>query len=302
MVRPPVPAVESSGHRILISDSQERRCRSRGVEERLFHPVHSFSSQTPLLTGWAESGSSRYAVKQTMLLSNGSLSREELQRLCKFDTCTLSNAIERLNIRPRNEGFISGPVTCRFPHLPPVIGHAVTARMRSSMMPINGRCYYGRPDFWRYVTSVPGPRILVLQDGDHSPGVGALCGEAYARISRALGCVACVTNGAVRDLAGIEALGFQLFSGGVSVSHAYAHVAEFGEPVEIGSLRIASGDLLHGDLHGVHTVPLSAAGQLAAIAEQVLLDDRDLFDLTERKDFSLEMLVAKLEEGTNRSI
>ena len=235
-----------------------------------------------------------------MLLSNGCLSREELQRLGQFDTCTLSNAIERLNLRPRNEGFISGPVTCKFPQLPPVIGYAVTARMRSSMMPINGRCYYGRPDFWRYVTSVSGPRILVLQDGDHSPGVGALCGEAYARISRALGCVACVTNGAVRDLPGIEALGFQLFAGGVSVSHAYAHVAEFGEPVEVGGLRIASGDLLHGDMHGVHMVPPSAAGQLVTVAEQVLRDDRKLFDLTERRDFSVDVLIAKLEQGVDR--
>ncbi len=231
-----------------------------------------------------------------------SFSRQEIERLGRFDTCTLSNAIERLNIRPRNEGFIGGAVTCRFPLLAPVIGYAVTARMRSSMMPINGRCYYGRPDFWKYMTSVPGPRILVLQDGDHSPGLGALCGEAYARISRALGCVACVTNGAVRDLPGIEALGFQLFSGGVSVSHAYAHVAEFGEPVEIGGLRIAPGDLLHGDMHGVHLVPLESASRLAAIADQVLLDDRKLFELTDRKDFTVEILSARLQEGTNRCI
>jgi regulator of RNase E activity RraA len=146
----------------------------------------------------------------------------------------MSNAIERLDIRPRNEGFITGAVTCRFPQLPPVIGYAVTARMRSSMMPIKSRCYYEYPDLWCYVASLPGPRILVTQDADDSPGVGALLGEAYARISRALGCVACVTNGAVRDLPGIEALGFQVFAGSISVSHADAHVMEFGEPVEIG--------------------------------------------------------------------
>ena len=174
-------------------------------------------------------------------MPNGDLSHEQLERLRQFDTCTLSNAIERLNIRPRNEGFITGAVTCRFPQLPPVIGYAVTARMRSSMMPIKGRCYYEHPDLWRYVASLAGPRILVIQDADDSPGVGALLGEAYARISRALGCVACVTNGAVRDVPGIEALGFQVFAGGISVSHAYAHVMEFGEPVEIGGLRISSG-------------------------------------------------------------
>jgi len=238
-----------------------------------------------------------HILPSNMLPSNGQLTREELERLRQFDTCTLSNAIERLHIRPRNEGFITGTAMCRFPQLEPVIGFAVTARMRSSMMPIKGRCYYEHPDLWRYVASVAGPRILVIQDTDHPPGVGALVGEAYARISRALGCVACVTNGAVRDLPGIQALRYQVFAGSVSVSHAYAHVVDFGEPVAIGGLRIAPGDLLHGDLHGVHTIPIGSAGELADLAEQVLLGDRELFELTERKDFSVDMLPAKPKDG-----
>jgi regulator of RNase E activity RraA len=227
------------------------------------------------------------------------LTREELERLRQFDTSTLSNAIERLNVRQRNDGFITGPVTCRFPQLAPVIGYAVTARMRSSMIPIGGHCYHEHPAFWKYVDSVAGPKIVVVQDADHSIGLGSLFGEIHARISRALGCVACVTNGAVRDLPGIEALGFQLFSGSVSVSHAYAHVVDFGEPVEIGGLQIRSGDLLHGDLHGVHTIPIEAVQGLPAIAEQVLQDDRDLFELASRKDFSVDMLAAKLREAVD---
>jgi len=234
-----------------------------------------------------------------MLPANNHLSREELERLKQFDTCTLSNAIERLNVRPRNEGFITGAITCRFPQLAPVIGYAVTARMRSSMPPVKGRCYYSHPDWWNYVASLAGPRIVVIQDADQPAGGGALFGEAYARISRALGCVACVTNGAVRDVPGIEALRFQLFAGGVTVSHAYAHVVDFGEPVELGGLRISPGDLLHGDLHGVHVVPINIACRLAPIAERVLRGDRELFGLTERKDFSADMLPARLEEGVD---
>jgi len=240
---------------------------------------------------------SSHQHSQFMSMPNGDLSNELLERLRQFDTCTMSNAIERLNIRPRNEGFITGAVTCRFPQLPPVIGYAATARMRSSMMPIKGRCYYEHPDLWRYVAGLAGPRILVIQDADDPPGVGALFGEAYARISRALGSVACVTNGAVRDVPGIQALGFQLFAGGISVSHAYAHVMEFGEPVEIGGLQISTGDLLHGDLHGVLAIPIEAARELPGIAEQVLRDDRKLFQLTERKDFSVDLLTARLVEG-----
>lgn len=236
-----------------------------------------------------------------MLQSNGDLPLEELERLRQFDTCTLSNAIERLNLRPRNEGFVSGAVTCRFPQMASVIGYAVTARMRSSVTPVNGKCYYEHADFWKYVASFSGPRVLVIQDADHSPGVGALLGEAYARISRAFGCVACVTNGAVRDLRGIEALGYQVFAGSVAVSHAYAHVVDFGDPVEIGGLRISPHDLLHGDLHGVHMIPRQGADRLAPIAMQVLREDRELFELTERKDFSVATLSARLE-GVNRHL
>lgn len=231
-----------------------------------------------------------------MLPKNGNLSPEALEQLRQFDTCTLSNAIERLNVRPRNEGFISGVVKCRFPHLEPVIGYAVTARMRSSVTPVNGKYYYAHPEFWNYLASFSGPRILVILDGDERPGVGALLGEAYARISRAFGCVACVTNGAVRDLTGIEALQYQVFAGSVAVSHAYAHVVDFGDPVEIGGLRISNGDLLHGDRHGVHMLPDRGADRLASLAEHVLRDDHQLFQLTERKDFSAALLSDRLEE------
>jgi regulator of RNase E activity RraA len=231
-----------------------------------------------------------------MSMSNNGLSHEQLGRLAKFDTCTLANAIERLNIRPRNEGFINGTAACRFPKLPPVVGYAATGRIRASMPPMRGRCYYENIDWWKYLVSVPAPRIVVFQDSDHRPGVGALFGEIHARISKALDCVAYVTNGAVRDLPGIEALGFQLFAGSLSVSHAYAHVVEFGQPVEIGGLKISPGDLLHGDLHGVHSIPVSVAGRLAPIAEQVQAEDRELFDLTDHEEFSVEMLAAKLRD------
>ncbi|MFY9726268.1 MAG: RraA family protein [Bryobacteraceae bacterium] len=230
------------------------------------------------------------------------LSREQLEKLRQFDTCTLSNAIERLDIRPRNEGFIRNTAACRFPQLPPVIGYAVTAKVRASMAPIRGRCYYEHADWWRYASRVPGPRIFAMQDDDDPPGAGALFGEAYARIGRALDCVACVTNGAVRDLPAIEALGFQLFAGSVSVSHAYAHVVEFGVPVEIGGLKIRSGDLLHGDLHGIHSIPLDAAADLDVVAEQVIECDRALAAFTGREDFSVDLLAKMLEEGEHKHL
>ena len=55
-----------------------------------------------------------------------------------------------------------------------------------------------------------------------------------------------------------------MYANHTSVSHAYAHIVEFGEPVEIGGLKISSGDLLHGDRHGVVNIPLSVADEDSA--------------------------------------
>ena len=152
---------------------------------------------------------------------------QTLQRLRLFDSCTVSNAIEQFHIRTRNEGFVNGSVRCVFSDLPPRVGYAVTARIRTLSTPIGGRCYYDRLDWWRYVQTIPTPRFIVVQDVDHVPGLGALIGAIHANICVALGCVALLTNGSVRDLPGVKETGLQLFAGSVAVSHAYAHVVAF---------------------------------------------------------------------------
>jgi 4-hydroxy-4-methyl-2-oxoglutarate aldolase len=217
-----------------------------------------------------------------------------LEKLSQVDTCTVSNAIERLNVRLRNEGFISGAVRCQFPNLPPMVGYAATGRIRTSTPPMTQRCYYDRMDWWNYVASVPEPRVMVLQDVEHTPGVGAFTGEIHAAIGRALKCIGCVTNGAVRDLPAVEAMGFQLFAGCVGVSHSYAHIIEFGEPVEIGGLKIHSGDLLHGDRHGLLTVPREIAAEVPQEAAKILEEERELVQFCASPQFSLGVLAERI--------
>jgi len=43
------------------------------------------------------------------------VSAEFLEFLGRTDTCTVSNAIERFNVRMRNEGFIHDVTHCVFP-------------------------------------------------------------------------------------------------------------------------------------------------------------------------------------------
>jgi regulator of RNase E activity RraA len=223
------------------------------------------------------------------------LAAADLEKLKAFDSCTISNAIESFNVRPRNEGFVSADIRCQFPELPPMVGYAATARIRTSSPPMSRRCYYDRMDWWNYVASLPEPRVMVLQDADHEPGVGAFVGEIHAAIGRALNCVGCVTNGAVRDLPSVEALGFQLYARRTSVSHAYAHIIDFGEPVEIDGLKVLSGDLLHGDRHGVVTIPQSIAAQIPETASTILRQERALIEFCHSARFSLRELAEQMK-------
>jgi 4-hydroxy-4-methyl-2-oxoglutarate aldolase len=225
------------------------------------------------------------------------LSARDLEKLGAIDSCSVSNAVERLNVRLRNEGFVSGAVQCRFPNLPPMVGYAATGRIRTESPPMTHRCYYDRIDWWDYVASLPKPTVMVLQDADRKPGAGAFVGEIHAVIGRALSCVGCVTNGAVRDLPAVKAMGFHLFAGNVSVSHSYAHIIDFGEPVEIGGLKIQSGDLMHGDRHGVLTIPLEIARNVPEEAAKLIAEEQELMEFCRSAEFSLEELGERLRRS-----
>jgi regulator of RNase E activity RraA len=223
---------------------------------------------------------------------NITLTPEQLQNLRRLDACTVANAIETFQERLRNEGFADGSIRCLFPQLKPMVGYAATIKIRGSAPPMAAGHYPDRTDWWDYILSLPAPRVLVVQDMATQTGLGSLLGAVHVNILRALGCAGAVTNGAVRDIPAAEKLGFQLFAGSISVSHAYVHIIEFGTPVEIAGLKIQSGDLLHGDLHGVQSVPLDIAGQIAPVAERIRTREQELTALCHSKDFSIERLRA----------
>ena len=224
------------------------------------------------------------------------LSAGELDALCQFDTCTISNAIETFDIRLRNTGFADASIRCMFEDAPPMVGYAATARLRSGEPPIAGRGFHDRTDWWNSILEIPAPRIVVLEDLDKPPGVGAFIGDAHAAILMALGCAGYVTDGAVRELPSIRKLGLQLFAGNVAVSHAYAHIFDFGSAVKVGGLEIHPGDLLHGDRHGLLTVPREIAPEIPATAAKLQRVEQKVIDFCRSSEFSVDKLRQMINE------
>jgi regulator of RNase E activity RraA len=221
---------------------------------------------------------------------NSILTAEQLDILGHLDGCTLADAIETFHERLRDEGFVDNSLRCLFPQLPPMLGYAATVKVRGSAPPMASAYYSDRTDWWDYILSLPSPRVLVVQDVATRVAFGSLLGSVHVSIVRALGCVGAVTNGAVRELPAAEQSKFPLFAGGVSVSHAYIHVIEFGTPVEIGGTTIKPGDLLHGDMHGVQTIPLTIAEKIPGVAADISARKHELIALCQSPIFSLEKL------------
>jgi 4-hydroxy-4-methyl-2-oxoglutarate aldolase len=218
------------------------------------------------------------------------LNDDEFRSLKALDSCAVANAIERFHVQLRNEGYTEDGLTCRFPGMPPILGYAMTLKVRSGAPPTKGKVFFENTDWWNVLLAVPSPRILVIQDVDRTPGVGALVGDVHAAILKSLGCIGVVTNGAVRDLPPIQPLGFQMYSGSLSVSHAYSHLVRIGGAVQIGGLEIFSGDLLHGDCHGIVRVPKELAARIPATAAALRQKEEEIIAYCQSPAFTVEGL------------
>jgi regulator of RNase E activity RraA len=213
-----------------------------------------------------------------------------VQALCRYDTCTIANAIEEFRIRLRNEGYTRPGLRCVNGRFAPVLGYAATCRVRAADPPVTGGYYFHRTDWWSAIESLPVPRIAVIQDLDPHPPAGACVGEVHAAMLKAFRCVGAVTNGAVRNLSAVAAMGFPMYARYAAVSHAYMHMVDFGEEVEILGLKIRSGDLLLADCHGVISIPPEIAAELPAVAARVHAARQQIVDVCLAPDFSRERL------------
>ena len=227
------------------------------------------------------------------------LSCGQLEAIREFDTCTIANAIEQFGLRLRSEGFTRPGLRCVTSDDARVLGYAVTSRIKSTDPPVMGGRFYDRTDWWEAISRVPAPRIAVIQDQDHEPGRGACCGEVHAAILKALRCEGLITNGSVRDLPAVRRLGFPMFAASVAVSHAYMHILDYGEPVEVFGLRVSTGDLLYADCHGAVSIPHDIAALLPEAAKRIRDRDQRIVEVCRSAEFSTERLlnVVRREES-----
>jgi regulator of RNase E activity RraA len=184
-------------------------------------------------------------------------------------------------------------IRCLFPELGAMAGYAVTAKIAAREQ---GKDTPRPWEMWEAMAQVPGPTIVVIEDLDYPAPAGSYWGEVNGSIYQGLGALGVVTSGGVRDLDEVRATGFHFFASCVLVSHAYVHLVEVGTPVTVGGLTVRPGDLLHGDQHGVVSIPHEIARELPEAAEKIERMERRIIDFARSPEVSAEGL-RKLFEG-----
>ena len=170
----------------------------------------------------------------------------------------------------RTKGWFNREETRDYmPDFGPMVGYAITVV-----------CEPGNPEhtaiadaparYLEYVAGLPGPGIVVVQDLDKPEVVGSFWGEVNAGFHHALGCVGTITDGGVRDIDEMRAIGFKAVARRSCVGHGYSTPVRWGVPVDVFGCRIEPGALIHADKHGFLVIP--AEDQQRLLEATVFMD------------------------------
>jgi len=184
------------------------------------------------------------------------LPHSELIKLKRWNTPTIYNGWEQITKHDAGrDGFNREETRDFMPQMGPMVGYAVTVVIQ----PGNADHTKQNPNAWseyrRYVASIPGPKIVVVQDLDKPALYGAFWGEVNSNIHRALGCIGTIIDGGIRDVDEMTNAGFKALARRLTVGHAFSTPIRWNCGVEVFGTPIKPGQLIHADKHGFLAIP-----------------------------------------------
>lgn len=153
------------------------------------------------------------------------------------------------------------------PSGPRVAGIAYTMRFLPGREDLATLESYARPGSIRQAIEELPAGAFVAIDARGEQGAGTL-GDILAGRLKALGAVAVVSDGPMRDVHDIRAVGLPIFCTGAVAPPSIARLAfaDWQRPIGCGEVAVVPGDVLVGDLDGVVVVPRALAAEVAEAA------------------------------------
>ena len=183
-----------------------------------------------------------------------------LETLRRASTASITSELFKLGIR---HSFMTGVAPLDGGYQ--MVGEAVTLRYLPYREDLNATQSAADPEHpqRKTIDNIQAGGILVI-DARGSLRSGTL-GEILMARLKARGAAGMVTDGAVRDAAGIRGVGLPAFVGGVhaSASNTVHYAADANVPIQCGGITVMPGDVLVGDGDGVVVIPRTYAAQIA---------------------------------------
>lgn len=195
-----------------------------------------------------------------MMAEQISLAPETLETLTTVSTATVSMQLLKRGIR--NASMV-GPRPLD-PGGPRIAGPAYTLRflpLREDLATLDS---YAKPGSIRQAIEEMPPGQVVVIDARGEQGAGTLGDILVARL-RALGVIAVVSDGPMRDVAEIRPLGVPLFCTGAVAPPSIARLTFAGwqDTVGCGGVAVVPGDVIVADEDGALVVPRALADEVA---------------------------------------
>jgi 4-hydroxy-4-methyl-2-oxoglutarate aldolase len=190
-----------------------------------------------------------------------------VDRLAALDTCVVSDALDRLELRGTTHG-IGRVWAC-----PRVAGRVVTVQLG----PYEETAAASAPHLGtRAIEAASAEHVIVIANGGRVEMAG--WGGLLSRAARRRGVRGVIVDGACRDVDEAEELGFPLYARAAVPTTARGRVIELATnaTVTIDGVAVAPGDLVLADGSGVVFVPAGAAEEVLASAEQLAIREAGL--------------------------
>lgn len=195
---------------------------------------------------------------------------EVLRRLSRYDTCTLSDALESVGV----PGALATPR--RITTNARVAGVALTVQL-APWDGVTSSHHLGT----KAIEAASDQTVIVVAGGSSEC---ACWGGLLASAAAAKGVRGVVADGYVRDVDEAAALGFPMFAAGTTPVTARGRLKEvsWGQPVSIDGVTVSSGDFVLADGSGVVVMPSDVAGKVLDAAATIFEREAAMRERIER--------------------
>jgi regulator of RNase E activity RraA len=214
------------------------------------------------------------------------IARELLEALREYDTPLLANTLDYIDDTPTAEWYMGGDIHGVIPDQGSTVGVAVTCKMDTSTPDSD-------PDMSLYleqlahIEGLEVPAVWVVEMVGPRPDHECTLGDGTAKMLHSVGCVGAITNGRVRDVAGLRTVPFPVFCRGTVVHHCALRVTAIDVPVSVGGITVDPGDIMHAFDEGVIKIPPAAAETVLEKAPVMRAAENETHHIFRRTDLSI---------------